>query len=333
MFTPVKTPKRQLKETAVVQEQSNKDNVAVNPQKAPTILGVKPDQKVKRKKVAAEPHRYQLTIPHTPKLLTAQRNRKIEREEVNVQPPKNNNDSQESKWEPKLTHPVPFKFHETVRRKEEIISHHSPFRTVQERLKEFDTKYSRPKRLFKPQLTIPQEFHFSTQQRIRPAALSSEDREQLEVESAPKFKPRAFNPNLFNNGAVGVAKVEKRGLTQPQEFHLSTTNKRSREVVDEQEEEQASKPAPKRRRTEAHREPVRRTLEMPDSPQLVTRNKQRLTSEAEESITQFKSKPAPSSVPFFPKLGVAPLTEPKPFNLRTESRRRTNAVNSSSLRS
>lgn len=116
-----------------------------------------------------------------------------------------------------LTEPEEFHFSTADR----ALLHPRP--ETSEELQEPQTS-KRRKAQYQLTLTVPQEFQLETALRARPSTAKSRDElEAEELARIPPFKALPLNMKVLeSHGELGVPKVTKRPLTEPQEFHLKT---------------------------------------------------------------------------------------------------------------
>jgi len=315
---------------------NKKSSKLVSPKFTPVRTPKKRKKSIAKQNAAAI--RLKLTIPTTPKFKTDERARKnipeIIEEEI-VKPKQGQKLTQtKTKWQPKITQPVPFVFHESCRKCVEYTTSRSPFvKSFAEKAKEFNE--SRFKRVpekaspFKPKLTVPKEFNLLTSSRVKPVKiLSTEERELLEIENASKSKAKPFNIKMLNSDANENKDSLKQTAPKLQVEKKAKENakKRGRQV---EEKENSEEPPPKVFKTDliAQNKKTERSVSfekkitIPKSPFLATKARHRpVVIPPPEPIPVFKARPMPDNSPFKPKLGDAPLTEPSPFDLKTEIR-------------
>jgi targeting protein for Xklp2 len=254
-----------------------------------------------------------------------------------------------NEWHPTLTHPKPFTFHTSNRVKPTDVPDASPYKSIAERLKEFDTTFKQIEVAEKPMgLTRPAPFNFQTGTRYRPVhVLSTEEQKRIELENMPKFKARPLPKKIFeSHGDMGVPKIEKRPLTEAEAPNLRSltrfeARKRLRSEQDEMELE---------RRRERKRQFKARCLNskilsgetvlppvehrpstIPESPALSTKQrglaykeqfeqKMRELQHEQEEAKKFKARPMPDGQLRLAPKQALPLTDPAPFSLATNVR-------------
>eukprot|EP00743_Colponemidia_sp_Colp-15_P001972 GILK01002145.1.p1 GENE.GILK01002145.1~~GILK01002145.1.p1 ORF type:complete len:714 (-),score=130.71 GILK01002145.1:182-2245(-) len=249
-------------------------------------------------------------------------------------------------WVPKLTEPVPFHFKADERCKSAASENVTAWKSLAARVEEFSRKT--PERFrTKPAehvdtrpltLTKPEPFNLSTAGRERShKELSTAEREMQELANVQPFKARPLNPKIMEScGDLGVPKVSKVPLTEPQEFHFAVDdrlgNKKRKQSVDEEENTNDSPKGFKARKLNEkilvepdfvpalphkHTEPLGFDLET-DRRGARTARKQEDSDDT--SNEHFKARPMPDGAPFQVRPSHRPLTEPVGFPLKTEER-------------
>jgi hypothetical protein len=185
-------------------------------------------------------------------------------------------------------------------------------------------------------LTMPQPFRFRTDERKRPVHYEGYEKiVEKELSEMPKFKALPLNEKvLYSAGDYGVPRVEKRAVTEAHSPKLATELRssriREREAADmPQEETFVFKALPLREsvlsgdKTIAAAPVEEKKLTKPVSPQLHTKirfeNKHHNPEEPEEQFV-FKARPVPVNSPFKVEHSVRELTQPQPFQLKTDER-------------
>eukprot|EP01119_Soliformovum_irregulare_P000876 TRINITY_DN10641_c0_g1_i1.p1 TRINITY_DN10641_c0_g1~~TRINITY_DN10641_c0_g1_i1.p1 ORF type:complete len:520 (+),score=177.65 TRINITY_DN10641_c0_g1_i1:104-1663(+) len=232
-----------------------------------------------------------------------------------------------------LTVPVEFNWHGRPRSPKESVE---PWYSFIEQVKKFEKtppRYRRPSRnqqfdpskhrldTSKVKLTVPQGFHFQTSDRteMRPqqSILTSEERALMEMQNLPKFRALPFDRRVVDyGGTMGIKRIDKPELTVPKAFDFAT-DYRLRSHQNEEEEQP---------RTQSKR--GFGELTAPKSPLLQTRLRaetRHITDIPPEEIfsTEFRARAVPSTTfnPPSMRLQEHRVTEPAPFNLKTEERR------------
>lgn len=219
----------------------------------------------------------------------------------------------------------------------------SPFKSFKQKILEIQNKTPKrfrtkprnymygqsPESSYELNLTMPQPFQFETSFRTKPTTvLSHEQQEELEMLNMPKFRAHPVNKRVLeSDGQVGISRVPKLPLTEPQGFSLATED---RAIIKE-----ASKPdGPEPEHFKAKpldisvlRGPVkgvhpvvRPMLTVPESPCLLTKTRYHPPAETKEEVFVFKAKPVPLFQEPQPVAHEKRIIEPIPFNLNTEAR-------------
>jgi targeting protein for Xklp2 len=257
----------------------------------------------------------------------------------------------QKQWQPVLTHPQPFKLHESRIKPCDTTTYNSPYKSTAERLKEFDTTMKLHETIVasKPlELTQPVPFNLQTSSRHRPVhVLSTEEQMRLAIENQPKFKARPFPQRIVaTHGDLGVPKVEKRPLTEPSEFNLRSLQRLENRKRKRTEEEEALIEQNRERKRQfkaralnarvlagqSDLPPVEpRPITVPQSPALSTKQRglahkeqlaarAKILEEAQEEARKFRARPLPEDKPFQLAPKPTQLTDPAPFTLSTEAR-------------
>src|SRR5690606_36433143 len=134
-----------------------------------------------------------------------------------------------------------------------------------------ENPFSKEKKEFKYNgKTIPEAFILQTEVRARTC---SKTFESSEIDHVKPFKARPDDPKIFeSSGAIGVKKVEKRKITEPEEFKFHT-DERIHKKCEEQQCSNTQKDTKKQKDIT-----LRPTI--PESPLLMT--KQRAESKPKE---------------------------------------------------
>eukprot|EP00775_Hariotina_reticulata_P002311 gene2311-2619_t len=217
----------------------------------------------------------------------------------------------------------------------------SPFRSLAEKVRDFQSKTparfkSKPEKPAaskqRSPITKPEAPLLMTGMRSRPARFRSQ--QELEAEEAERARQEQFHAKpvdtrvLSSSGQLGVPKVDKPRLTEPQPFKLrSDSRAQARKSHELPTLEQAAAAATFKA------QPVKKSildgptfkprvdrheLTVPKSPLLRTKLRSH-TPKSEEPSTQ--AKPRPLSASSNSSDGVAPkATVPHPFRLQTEAR-------------
>ena len=132
-----------------------------------------------------------------------------------------------------VTRPVPFKFHERLKKQDESKS---PYVPLAERVKAFEKTPARFKKttgapkpapvqkFHHPRITVPKSPKFHTAQRIKKKepVLSTEERQLQQIKLQPTFKARPVDSRILNShGDVGIPRIKKASLTIPESPHIT----------------------------------------------------------------------------------------------------------------
>lgn len=252
-------------------------------------------------------------------------------------------------WQPAITQPKPFVLHTSNRVKQTGPVEISPYKSLSERLKEFDTTFKVHEVLDRPlEITHPEPFRLQTSTRYRPVqTLSTEEQTKIMMEKIPKFKARPLPKKILEtHGDLGVPKIDKKPPTAVEGFNLRLLQRlgsRKRKRT-EQEQEYADHKRERKRMFKARcvnarilsgesiLPPIEHKLPtVPESPMLTTKKRGEVHQmqfesqllaqrEREEEAKKFKARPMPSGSAFKLVPTFLPLTGPIPFSLATENR-------------
>eukprot|EP01112_Ceratiomyxa_fruticulosa_P015267 TRINITY_DN4466_c0_g1_i2.p1 TRINITY_DN4466_c0_g1~~TRINITY_DN4466_c0_g1_i2.p1 ORF type:complete len:530 (-),score=128.17 TRINITY_DN4466_c0_g1_i2:107-1696(-) len=245
-----------------------------------------------------------------------------------------------------LTEPIEFHFQTENRNKKKALPKPStPFVSLAQKVKQFHNKT--PKRfrsmarnarmILRPpspplHLTVPQEFSFETEARSRPpAVLSTQEREELEMQQMPKFVARPVDRKVLAGHSQLNTSVFHKSLTETEEFHFHTEE---RSKLKRREPLPSPEPGFKFQAVPVDESvlygPVKgvpslshKVLTVPESPILTTKYRaamQPAPIQTEPEVFVFKAQPMPISKPFVPAHFEKTLTVPEPFDLSTEAR-------------
>eukprot|EP00762_Andalucia_godoyi_P007307 ANDGO_01518.mRNA.1 Targeting protein for Xklp2 homolog len=191
-------------------------------------------------------------------------------------------------------------------------------------------------------VTEPKPFQFASEDRKRPVAYAGREKlEEEELSKMPKFKAIPLNEKVLQSaGDLGVPRVEKRPVTIPLSPKLATELRSARilerEAVDFPKEEKfvfKAQPVSETMLTGASVAaaaaasksvmPEEKKLTIPKSPELATKsrfeNKAKHVTEPEPEF-KFRARPVPVFEPFEVVPSNPQLTEPKPFEFKTDER-------------
>lgn len=159
--------------------------------------------------------------------------------------------------------------------------------------------------------------------------LSTEEREIEELKKIPKFKALPLNHKIFESGGeLGVPKVEKRTLTTFEEFNLSHTNMKKNNIEENEKFTFKARKIPnfkpvkriKSDKSLTNPEPFKLRTDIIHKKTVIELN-QKLEKEKEldKKRRNFKAQPIREYVLTVTNpIEEKPLTQPKPFNLRSE---------------
>ncbi|KAL9666836.1 hypothetical protein QQ045_001179 [Rhodiola kirilowii] len=246
-----------------------------------------------------------------------------------------------SQWKPRLTEPKTPQLQTSLRARPPTVK--SSFELELEGLQKIPKFKARPlnKKIFeskgelgifctsKKQVTIPEEFHFATDERIAPANMVVDMFDKLSICSESRHDiqtPRITRPNPFH------LRTEERGAEKEKKFVTEVTHKQLEEekarvpkanpypyttdfplIPPKPEPKQCTKPEPFRLESLVrHEEELRREIE----------ERQRLEKEAAE-MRIFKAQPIlkdSDPIPPLPEKVRIPLTQVEEFNLQADHR-------------
>ena len=195
-------------------------------------------------------------------------------------------------------------------------------------------------------LTQPKTPKFLTQQRIqlkqerREKPLSYEERVEMEMKSAPKFKARPVPKEVYSSsasgGSAGVPLLPKQALTVPLLPSFSTSSRpkrrRSPSPTPSSSSSHAKSSSPKKQKeetrpTETSTSTCSLQLTVPLTPNLLTEKrpkKSEMEKKGEEDKKKrvFQARPIPNyeQLVRVPQVEKPCLTDPSPFPLKTEER-------------
>lgn len=281
-------------------------------------------------KKTLESFKPKLTVPKSPKLRTARRIRPHElsaKKKILQKFRHGHTHAAKSHPPMKLTKPKPFRFRTDARiHGQTSQTTRSPFqKSLLEKIKDFENQV--PSRFkFRPdpstssklnlKPTVPKEFRFRTDERLR-----YHSNVTTKVEQPKQFKARPLPKKVLN--PVNVYKPPKRQPTIPQEFKLRTdSRKRKYTEIDKNEKKpELFKARPVPTKKFKLKKPKIAKITVPESPALNTKKRAQLHHTKQEENTNeifvFKARPMPVGSPFQPKIIERPLTKPSPFQLES----------------
>ncbi|GMY10150.1 protein TPX2-like isoform X3 [Fagus crenata] len=247
--------------------------------------------------------------------------------------------NQNNPWKPHLTTPKPPLLHTSLRARPTRVK--SSFELEQEELEKLPKFKARPlnKKIFdskgelgmfcnvKKHVTIPQEFHFATNERIPPPVAVVDLFDKLSLNSEPHHEntiPRNTNPNPFH------LRTEERGVEKERRFVTELMQKQFEEeraripkatpypyttdypvVPPKPEPKQHTKPEPFQLESLVrHEEEMQREME-----------ERRRIEEEEAQLRIFKAQPILKEDPIpVPEKVRKPLTQVQQFNLHVDNR-------------
>lgn len=220
----------------------------------------------------------------------------------------------------------------------------SPFKSFKQKMLEIQNKTPKrfrtrprtyvfgqsPNNSYDLNLTMPIPFEFETSFRTKPSSLlSREQQEEQEMLNMPKFRANPVNKRVLeSDGQVGISRVAKQPLTEPQAFALATEG---RAIIKEASKPEEPEPEHFKARpldVSVLHGPVkgvhaveRPALTVPESPCLLTKTRSVPPAlEPPKEVFVFKAKPVPVFQEPRPVVHHHEKVEPIPFNLSTEAR-------------